>query len=596
MVLQKGLVIMTHKTKWMYTKMDYDFTPLGENLGVEPQVVEILAKRGLHTPEAMRAYLRPAKEDIQEPWLLKDMEKACEIILLAKQNGEKVRIIGDYDVDGIMSTAILMKGFARLGVQADYVIPDRIEDGYGIRSYMAKQAKEDGVSLIVTCDNGISAMEAIVCAKELGLQVVLTDHHDIPYVEKDGEKEYVIPPADAVVNPKQEDCPYPCKLLCGAAVAYKLVCALYEKEGKKMQEKDLLVFAAIATVCDVVPLVEENRTLVKYGLDSIHDTDNPGLDALIRIKELRGKQIRAYHLGFVIGPCINAAGRIDTARLSLRMLLAENEEAESLAEELANLNEKRKQITLQAEKAGIEAVESGELASDKVLLVHLPDCHESIAGIVAGRIRERYYKPVFVVVDTQKGAKGSGRSIPQYSMYEEMNRCKELFTEFGGHPLAAGFSLPTENIPLLREKLNELTNLNEEDLIEKITVDAIVPLQDCHTKLVDDLALLEPFGQGNKKPVFAATGVTLFRAVLVGKNKNVLRLQVRQEGVRGNFTVVDFEGEDMLAPALEERYGAASFAKLMAGEEAYRMDVLYQPNNNVYNGVCSVEFIAKGYR
>ena len=587
-----------HKTKWMYTKLDYDFSPLAKTLGISPFLAEILVKRGLRTETELTNYLHPDRCSLHSPWLMKGMEKACEIILAAKVNGQKVRIIGDYDVDGVMATTILMKGLKRLGVMADCVIPDRVKDGYGIRDYMAEQAKEDGASVILTCDNGISAMEAITQAKEIGMKVVLTDHHDVPFIEENGVRSYQLPPADTILNPKQQDCSYPCKVLCGAAVAYKLVAALYEKEGRDIEaEKDLFVFAAIATVCDVMPLTEENRIFVKYGLEMIHQTGNYGLDALLYEKELSNRKITAYHLGFVIGPCINAAGRIDTAKLGLSMLLSDDkEEAKELAGRLAALNETRKEVTLKAEEEAKRIVEEGGLEEDAVLLLYLPDCHESIAGIVAGRIREKYYKPVFVAVKTEKGVKGSGRSIPEYSMYEEMTRCKDLLTEFGGHPLAAGFSLPEENVAEFRRQLNLLTTLTKEDLVEKLRFDLHLPLRDCDTLFVEEMDLLEPFGQGNKKPLFAATGLKICHASLVGKNRNVLRLTMREEGSMGNFQAVDFDGGSALESVLQEKYGTRSFAKMLAGEEQYDIDMLYQPDINEYNGIRTVQFIAKGYR
>lgn len=587
-----------HKTKWMYTKLDYDFSPLAKTLGISPFLTEILVKRGLRTETELAAYLHPDRRSLHSPWLMKGMEKACEILLAAKAGGQKVRIIGDYDVDGVMATAILMKGLERIGVKADCAIPDRVKDGYGIRDYMAEQAKEDGASVILTCDNGISAMDAVMRAKEIGMKVVLTDHHDVPFIEKDGDRHYRLPPADTILNPKQQDCPYPCKVLCGAAVAYKLVAALYEKEGRDIEaEKDLFVFAAIATVCDVMPLVEENRIFVKYGLEMIHQTGNYGLDALLSEKELSDRKITAYHLGFVIGPCINAAGRIDTAKLGLSMLLsAGKKEAEELAGKLAALNETRKEVTLKAEEEAKRMVEEGGLEKDSVLLLYLPDCHESIAGIVAGRIREKYYKPVFVAVKAEKGVKGSGRSIPEYSMYEEMTRCKDLLTEFGGHPMAAGFSLPEENVEEFRRQLNLLTTLTKEDLVEKLRFDLHLPLGDCDILFVEEMDLLEPFGQDNKKPLFAATGLKIFRAGIVGKNKNVLRLTIREEGSAGSFQAVDFDGGSVLESVLEEKYGAGSFAKMLAGEEQYGIDMLYQPDINEYNGMRTVQFIAKGYR
>lgn len=587
-----------HKTKWMYTKMNYDFSPLAARMGISPFLAEILVKRGFRTEKEMTDYLHPDRKSLHSPWLMKDMEKACEIILEAGREGRKIRIIGDYDVDGVMATAVLMKGLERLGVVADCVIPDRVKDGYGIRDYMAEQAKEQGASVILTCDNGISAMDAIVRAKELGMKVVLTDHHDVPFSGEDDGKIYHVPPADAVLNPKQQDCGYPCKVLCGAAVAYKLIAALYERAGRKIDdEKDLFLFVAIATVCDVMPLVEENRIFVKHGLDMIHETGNYGLNALLREKGLAEKKVTAYHLGFVIGPCINAAGRIDTAGVSLSMFLSSSEEeAGKLAGELAALNESRREMTEQAKADAIKMIEGAGMENDKVLFIYLPDCHESIAGIVAGRIREQYYRPTYVAVRTEKGVKGSGRSIPEYSMYEELTGCRDLLTEFGGHPLAAGFSLPEAYVLEFRRRLNLLTTLSEEELVEKLRFDLQLPLRDCDLSFVEEMEVLEPFGQNNKKPLFAATGLRIFRAGIVGKNQNVLRLTVSEEGSEGSFQVVGFDGGSALEAVLEEKYGAGSFDRLLSGEARYDIDMLYQPDINEYNGARTVQFVAKGYR
>lgn len=588
-----------HKTKWMYTKMNYDFTPLAARMGISPLLAEILAKRGFRTENEMKGYLYPDRKSLHSPWLMKDMEKACEIILEAGQKGGKIRIIGDYDVDGVMATAVLMKGMERLGIVADCMIPDRVKDGYGIRDYMAEQAKEQGASVILTCDNGISAMDAVVRAKELGMEVVLTDHHDVPFSEKDEGRVYHVPPADAVLNPKQQDCAYPCKVLCGAAVAYKLIEALYERTGRKIDdEKDLFLFVAIATVCDVMPLVEENRIFVKHGLDMIHETGNYGLDALLKEKGLSQKKVTAYHLGFVIGPCINAAGRIDTAGVSLSMLLSSSEEeAGKLAGELAALNESRREMTEQAKADAIEMIEGAGMENDKVLFIYLPNCHESIAGIVAGKIREQYYRPTYVAVRVaHAGVKGSGRSIPGYSMYEELAGCRNLLTEFGGHPMAAGFSLPEANIFEFRRRLNRLTTLSEEELIEKLHFDLHLPLRDCDISFVEEMEVLEPFGQDNKKPLFAATGLRILRAGIVGKNQNVLRLTVSEEGSRGSFRAVGFDGGSALKEVLEEKYGAGSFDRLLSGEAGYDIDMLYQPDINEYNGMRTVQFVAKGYR
>ena len=584
------------KSIWKHTRIDYDFGPLAESLGISPQLAEIMVKRGINTPDKMRAFLNPSMEQMHAPELLKDMEKGCEILEWAVNEKKKIRVIGDYDVDGVMSTTILLKGLTRLGAEVDARIPDRIKDGYGIRTYMVEEAFEDGCQVILTCDNGISAGEAVKRGKDLGMKIVLTDHHEIPFQENQGEKTYVVPPADAVIDPKQEECTYPFKEICGAVVAYKLMQEMYNRAGKNISaEKDLLVFAAIATVCDVMPLIEENRAIVALGLRDVHHTKNPGLDSLLKVKNLQDKPVSAYHFAFIIGPCINAAGRIDTAKKSLEMFMAEKD-TDNMAVELSELNDERKALTASMEEIAFKLVEQGELKNDKVLLVYLPECHESIAGIVAGHIREKYYRPALVAVKGEKCVKGSGRSIPEYSMYEELNRAKEYFLEFGGHPLAAGFSLEEENVEPLRKRLNELTTLSDEDLTEKIYFDLLMSLSRTSLSLLNDLERIEPSGQKNARPLFAATGLEICEMALLGENKTVLRIKVREQDENKLYTVMDFDGGKKLREVLEEKYGKGCFEAVLAGKKGCKVDMLYKLRKNEYNGGVYLQIQAQHYR
>ncbi len=513
--------------KWVVSAKKADFNGIAAHFGIDPVVARVMTNRGLTRISDMEVYLHGGRESLHDPHLLKDVDLAAEIIAEKIRQGKKIRIIGDYDIDGIMSTFILIKALTRLGADADTVIPDRIKDGYGLNEHLVTQAHDDGIDTILTCDNGIAAYGQICLAKELGMTVVVTDHHEVPK-DEEGSGE-MIPPADAVINPKQRECHYPYPNLCGAAVAFKLVQVLYECGGIPVSEADEFIEnAGFATVGDVMDLTGENRVLVKLALDMLHHTKNIGMRALILQKNLDMESIKCYHIGFVLGPCLNASGRLETARISLKLLLCEDpKEAAVMAAQVIELNESRKQMTEYAVKQAKAIIEEKGYAADRVMVVYLPDCHESLAGIVAGRIREAYYRPVFVVTKSEEGCKGSARSIEEYSMYEEMCKCADLFTKFGGHPMAAGFSLAEDDIPVMRDRLNALTTLTESDLTPKVVIDVPMPIDYVYPELVGQLELLEPFGKGNEKPVFADRNLVIKSLKILGREGRVIRMRLK---------------------------------------------------------------------
>ena len=520
--------------KWVVSAKKADFKGIGERFGIDQVTARIIRNRDIVGDAAIREYLQGGLADFHNPREMKDICLAAGILAGKLQEGKKIRILGDYDIDGIQSVYILYSALRRCQGNVDYAIPHRVTDGYGINGRLVRQAKEDGVDTIVTCDNGIAAQEETALAKELGLTVVITDHHEVPYREEGGRREYQVPAADAVVNPKQPDCPYPFKELCGAAVAFKLVQVLYQDLGFPQEEAlGYLENAAFATVGDVMPLTGENRSLVKEGLKALNRTRNYGMRALAIRNHIALGEIKAYHVGFVLGPCLNASGRLDTAKRALELLLAGDEyTAAGYAEELYGLNASRKEMTEQGAGQAKALVEGTSLKEDKVLVIFLPGLHESLAGIIAGRIREQYHRPVFVLTEGEGGVKGSGRSIEQYSMYEEMSKCKELFHKYGGHPMAAGLSLPKENVGLFRQRLNRDTSLTEEDLQGKIVIDVPMPLDYITKPLVEELKVLEPFGKSNEKPVFADKDIQILSLRVLGKNRNVCRMQVESPGGR----------------------------------------------------------------
>ena len=517
--------------KWMVYNKKADFQKIGSEFGIDPVIARLIRNRDIQDMKEIRSYLYGTLAEIPSPWKMKDMERAVQILQKKITQKKKIRIIGDYDIDGVTATCILLKGLKRLNANVDTYIPDRVKDGYGMHEQLIDKALEDGIDTILTCDNGIAAAAEIEYAKKEGLTVIVTDHHDIPFRDTEDGRIWIIPKADAVVNPKQNDCLYPNKNICGAVVAWKLIWALYERLGIDSDEIwDFLELAAIATVGDVMDLQGENRIIVKEGLKKLSSTSFEGLKALICVNNLEGAEITAYHVGFVIGPCINASGRLDTAKRALELLkTTDYEKALVKAAELKALNDERKSMTDDGVQQALDQIESSDMKRDRVLVIYLPDCHESLAGIIAGRIRERYYRPVFVLTRSQDGVKGSGRSIETYSMFEEMSKCKELYTKYGGHPMAAGVSMPEEHVEKFRKRLNELCTLTEKDLTEVVRIDIAMPFSYVSERLVEELSLLEPFGKGNSKPVFAAKGVQVLETRVLGKNQNVLRLKLKDE-------------------------------------------------------------------
>ena len=554
------------KEKWVVSAKKADFQAIGQHFGIDPVLARIMRNRGLTDLQEMNLYLHGTRADLNDPHLLKDADLAAEILREKIKEKKRIRIIGDYDIDGIQSTYILYCALRRLGADADFVIPDRILDGYGLNEHLVTRASQDGIDTILTCDNGISAIDQIHLAKSLGMTVVVTDHHEVPFTEVDGVRREKVCEADAVVNPKQQACHYPFKKLCGAAVAFKLVQVLYEVFGLEVSEADCFIEnAGFATVGDVMDLQGENRILVKLGLEMLNRTTNIGMKALILQNKLTMGAIKSHDIGFRIGPCLNASGRLDTARLSLKLLLCESEtEAAVLAEEIVELNESRKLLTMHAVEQAKEIAQQEEYVNDRVLVIFLPDCHESLAGIVAGRIRDAYYRPTLVVTRSEHGAKGSGRSIESYSMYEELCKCEEYLTQFGGHPMAAGFSLKEADIDAFRRKLNEVCTLTKEELRPKVVIDVPMPISYITERLVNQLGCLEPFGKGNEKPVFADRNLVIERLRICGKEGRVFQMKVRNAAGVSMDAVYFGDAEDLLLP-LAEKYGKVVAQDTLAG-------------------------------
>lgn len=568
--------------KWFVAMKKADFNAVSEKYKISPILARLIRNREVTEEKEIELYLNGTKADLYDGMRMKDMDAAVRILTEKIRGNKKLRVIGDYDIDGVNATYILQTGLGRLGADVDTDIPDRIRDGYGLNRMLIDRALEDGIDTIITCDNGIAASEEIRYGRENGLTVIVTDHHEVPYTEEDGTKKYILPPADAVIDPHRADCGYPFKGLCGAAVAYKLVEALYRSMERDPEEVGFLIEnVAVATIGDVMDLQGENRIFVRIGLEKMRHTENKGLEALMECTGIDPELLNSYHIGFVIGPCINAGGRLDTAKRALELLNAKTKrEAVVLAEDLKALNESRKEMTEQGVLQAVEMIENSEMKEDKVLVVYLPDCHESIAGIIAGRIRERYSRPVFVLTDAEDGAKGSGRSIEAYDMFAQMCRCREIFTKFGGHKLAAGLSLKKENIDLFRRRINELSELTEEDLIEKVSIDMQLPFPYITEKLINELKLLEPFGKGNPKPLFAEKGVRVKNPRIIGKNRNVLKC-----------TLEDRQGTRMEAVYFGDVEDCMN--EMSSGRE---MAFTYYPSVNEYMGKRTLQVTIANYR
>ena len=568
--------------RWFITMKKADFNGIAEKYHISPIIARLIRNRDVIGDEEIDFYLNGTIADLYDGMLMKDMDRAVEILAEKIREEKKIRVIGDYDIDGVNATYILQQGLSELGADIDTDIPDRIKDGYGLNIALIDRALDDGVDTIITCDNGIAAADEITYGKENGLTIVVTDHHEVPYIEEEGEKNYILPPADAVVDPHRADCGYPFKGLCGAAVAYKLVEALCNVMQRDPEDLDYLMEnVAIATVGDVMDLTGENRVFVKQGLEMLKRTQNPGLKALIECTGIDVDRLNAYHIGFVIGPCINASGRLDTAKRALELLNARTRrDAVMLAEDLKALNDSRKEMTERGVNEAINMIETTSLKDDHVLVVYLPDCHESIAGIIAGRIREKYYRPTFVLTKAEDGVKGSGRSIETYDMFAQMCRCRDLFTKFGGHKLAAGLSLTEENVPLFRKTINELAELSEEDLQMKVSIDMRLPFPYITEELISELELLEPFGKGNPKPLFAERNLRVISPRIFGRNRNVLKCRLQDE-----------QGSQM-----EAVYFGDVEACLKAMEEKQVMSFTYYPSVNEYMGRRSLQLTIVNYQ
>lgn len=572
--------------KWFVAMKKADFNGIAEKYQISPIIARLMRNRDVIGDEAIDFYLNGTVEDLYDGLLMKDMDRAVDILKEKIEEGKKIRVIGDYDIDGVNATYILQQGLAGLGADVDTDIPDRIKDGYGLNQMLIDRALEDDVDTIITCDNGIAAMNEIAYGKENGMTIVVTDHHEVPYLEENGKKKYLLPPADAVVDPHRADCEYPFKGLCGAAVAYKLVEVLYRVSGKSEQEVEhlqerLMENVAIATIGDVMDLVGENRVFVKKGLELLKTTKNEGLHALMQCTGVDTANLNTYHIGFVIGPCINAGGRLDTAKRALELLNASNRrEAVTLAADLKELNDSRREMTEEGVEEAVRQIESSSWKDDQVLVVYLPECHESIAGIIAGRIKERYYRPTFVLTKGETGVKGSGRSIEAYDMFAEMSRCRELFTKFGGHKLAAGLSLEEENVEVFRKRINELADLTEEDLQMKVSIDMRLPFPYINEELIHELKILEPFGKGNGKPLFAESKLRVIQPRIFGKNRNVLKC--RLEDQQGNQMEAVYFGE--VEDCLQKM------------EKKQIMSFTYYPSINEYMGRRTIQLTIVNYQ
>ena len=580
--------------KWFLATKKAEFDEIGKKYGISPVLARIIRNRDIIEDADMERYLHGSLEDLYDGSLMQDMDRAVAIIKDKIREEKSIRIIGDYDVDGICSTYILKQGLMLCGGKVDAVIPHRVKDGYGINESLIEEAHKDNIDTIITCDNGIAAAKPLEYAASLGMTCVVTDHHEIPYEMEGEEKQFCLPPAAAVVDPKREDCSYPFKKICGAVVAWKFVLKLWEGvQINETKKRELLEFAGIATVCDIMELLDENRIIVKEALKSMANSANAGLRALIRVHDLNPAKLSAYHIGFVIGPCFNATGRLDSAEKTLELLECNNDrEAIFLAAELKKMNESRKDMTEKAVDEAVQIVEEKEMWKDKVMVIYLPKCHESLAGIVAGRIKEKYARPTIVLTNGEECVKGSGRSIDAYSMYEELSKCKELFLKYGGHKMAAGLSLEEDKVAVLQKVLNENCSLKEEDMEEKIVIDVPMPLSFVTKDFLKQLELLEPFGVGNAKPIFAQKNITFLSMQKMGKNKNMAKFSVSdEEGKR--FTLVLFRDLEQFLESVEQKYGSKTLQDFVGNRAgvAVKMNVIYYPSINEFRGAQELQFV-----
>ena len=584
--------------KWLLRNRKVDLKAMSEKYKISQLLCKLMVNRDIIDENIINSYINPVYKYLHSPKTMKDVVIAVDIIKRKIQENKKIRIIGDYDVDGIISVFILYTALKKCGANVDYEIPDRIKDGYGINENIVKVAYDEGVDTIITCDNGISAIDQIQYAKDLGLTVIVTDHHDVPFIEEDGVRTFLSSQADAIINPKQIECEYKFKSICGAGVAFKLMEALYEEIGMDKEEcYKLIEFVAIATVCDVVDLIDENRIFVKNGLEMLNNSKNIGINALKKACGLEDKEITAYHLGFVIGPCLNASGRLDSAKKGLELLLMEDdEEAKNLAQEIVDLNDARKNMTKEGVDRAINIIDSTDINNDKILVVYIPDIHESLAGIVAGRVKEQYNKPTIILTKSEEGVKGSARSIEEYNMFEGLLACKELLDKFGGHPMAAGLSLQEDKVDELRIALNNKCELTDEDLTRKIMIDSSLPLEYLNLHLIEELNVLEPFGKGNSKPVFGVRDAKITKAMLLGKDKNVLKLKLL---TNNNITIdaMIFNDLENFESKIIEKYGNEELDNLYNKSNTnIPMDFTFYPSINEWNGNKSIQIVVNGIR
>ena len=584
--------------KWLLRNKKVDLKAMSEKYKISQLLCKLMVNRDIIDENIINSYINPIYKYLHSPKTMKDVVIAVDIIKRKIQENKKIRIIGDYDVDGIISVFILYTALKKCGANVDYEIPDRIKDGYGINENIVKAAYDEGVDTIITCDNGISAIDQIQYAKDLGLTVIVTDHHDVPFIEEDGVRTFLSSQADAIINPKQIECEYKFKSICGAGVAFKLMEALYEEIGMDKEEcYKLIEFVAIATVCDVVDLIDENRIFVKNGLEMLNNSKNIGINALKKACGLEDKEITAYHIGFVIGPCLNASGRLDSAKKGLELLLMEDdEEAKNLAQEIVDLNDARKNMTNEGVDRAVNIFDSTDINNDKILVVYIPDIHESLAGIVAGRVKEKYNKPTIILTKSEEGVKGSARSIEEYNMFEGLLACKELLDKFGGHPMAAGLSLQEDKVDELRKALNNKCELTDEDLTRKIMIDSSLPLEYLNLHLIEELNVLEPFGKGNAKPVFGVKDAKITKAMLLGKDKNVLKLKLL---TNNNITIdaMIFNDLENFESKIIEKYGNEGLDNLYnKSNNNIPMDFTFYPSINEWNGNKSIQIVVNGIR
>ncbi|MFL0269699.1 single-stranded-DNA-specific exonuclease RecJ [Candidatus Clostridium radicumherbarum] len=590
------------KEKWLLRQTKAPIIDISKGAGIDVNIAAILANRGIKTEKDMIKFMNASLDDLYDPFLMKDMDKGIEIIIEAIKNKNNIVVYGDYDVDGVTSTVILYKALLKCSAKVSYYVPHRENEGYGINSERIKSLKEEGAEVIITCDNGISAIEQISLAKQLGLKVVITDHHEVSFVEdKEGTREYIIPQADAVINPKQKDCSYPFKLLCGAGIALKFSTALYNKMNIDLSNLlELIEIAGIGTICDVVDLIDENRIIAKNALISLKSTKNIGLDALMEVLGIKDRKLNAGTIGFQIGPCINATGRLETAALSVDLLLSEEKEkAKELAIKLSELNKKRQNMTTKDVEEIIEHIETTNFKNDKVMVIYKEDVHESIAGIVAGKIKEKYNVPTIVITSGKEMPKGSGRSIEGYNLFEELLKCKDLIEKFGGHPMAAGLSIKKENIELLRNELNKNCKLNDDDIMPKLRIDKRIPVNKLSEKFIYDLEKLEPFGKGNETPVFAEKNIIVDKIYIIGKESNVLKLSLKIDNTNFKMDGICFGKIDEFKDLLKAYYGEC-YLDILENynykNEKIKLDLIYYPNLNNFNGVQTIQIKIIAFR